>query len=666
MSSDPTDRGDLQKPQPQAEPPQPVSPSDETPEEGANRRKRILIGSQRDPIAYRPKPKRDWIPTTPRDQKPESPQAKPESPQIKPGPERTHADAVPSTPVVPSTVPSVAPESAVALSVAPPAVIAQDQPAGSSATSPLGAAQPAGTVPSQPDRETVQTSASRESDAPAEPQGRQPDRDTVSALPAGPVMASAPPAGAPAGTVIPQEPRRSAGREDRGGPNRGPRGGRDRRGAERKEKKAEPIEVAPRNFPPPNIRDRLSPDLQAELEEAMADVSMEEMLAGGEAVTAQVVLEPETRQSGRVVTITREDVFVELGGREQGIIPLRLFTAEPPQPGAELDVIVVRYNPEDGLYELTLPNVAASVGDWSQISEGMLVEARVTGHNAGGLECEVNRIRGFIPISQIALYRVENLEEFLEQRFLCLVSEADPQRRNLILSRRAVLEREKEEARQKMFESLAPGQIYEGLVRKIMDFGAFVELDGGVDGLLHISQLGWGRVKHPSDVVQEGQRIRVRVDRVDAETGRIGLSYRDLLENPWDTADRKYLPNTPYHGRVMKIMEFGAFVELEPGVEGLVHISELSHKRVARVSDVVKEGEEIDVMVLSVDMDAKRISLSMKAVQPLPEPEMKAEAAPAAKPAEPPLPPPKPKKPAGPLKGGLGRSPEAERFGLKW
>ncbi|MGO8749044.1 MAG: 30S ribosomal protein S1 [Thermoguttaceae bacterium] len=398
----------------------------------------------------------------------------------------------------------------------------------------------------------------------------------------------------------------------------------------------------------------------------MADVSMEEMLAGGEAVTAQVVLEPETRQSGRVVTITREDVFVELGGREQGIIPLRLFTAEPPQPGAELDVIVVRYNPEDGLYELTLPNVAASVGDWSQISEGMLVEARVTGHNAGGLECEVNRIRGFIPISQIALYRVENLEEFLEQRFLCLVSEADPQRRNLILSRRAVLEREKEEARQKMFESLAPGQIYEGLVRKIMDFGAFVELDGGVDGLLHISQLGWGRVKHPSDVVQEGQRIRVRVDRVDAETGRIGLSYRDLLENPWDTADRKYLPNTPYHGRVMKIMEFGAFVELEPGVEGLVHISELSHKRVARVSDVVKEGEEIDVMVLSVDMDAKRISLSMKAVQPLPEPEMKAEAAPAAKPAEPPLPPPKPKKPAGPLKGGLGRSPEAERFGLKW
>ena len=217
-----------------------------------------------------------------------------------------------------------------------------------------------------------------------------------------------------------------------------------------------------------------------------------------------------------------------------------------------------------------------------------------------------------------------------------------------------------------MFESLAPGRIYEGLVRKIMDFGAFV-------GWMAV----WTASCTSANSAGDGSSIPATWFRKGSESAcgsigsmrrraGIGLSYRDLLESPWDTADRKYLPNTPYHGRVMKIMEFGAFVELEPGVEGLVHISELSHKRVARVSDVVKEGEEIDVMVLSVDMDAKRISLSMKAVQPLPEPEMKAEAAPAAKPAEPPLPPPKPKKPAGPLKGGLGRSPEAERFGLKW
>ena len=176
--------------------------------------------------------------------------------------------------------------------------------------------------------------------------------------------------------------------------------------------------------------------------------------------------------------------------------------------------------------------MASEVADWSQVAEGMLVEARVTGHNTGGLECEVNRIRGFIPISQIALYRVENLAEFVDQKFTCLVTEANPARQNLVLSRRAVLEREKEEARKALFESLAPGQIHEGVVRKFLDFGAFVDL-GGVDGLLHVSQMGWGRIEHPRDVLQEGQTIRVRIEKVDQTTGKISLGYRDMLESPW-------------------------------------------------------------------------------------------------------------------------------------
>jgi small subunit ribosomal protein S1 len=202
-----------------------------------------------------------------------------------------------------------------------------------------------------------------------------------------------------------------------------------------------------------------------------------------------------------------------------------------------------------------------------------------------------------------------------------------------------------------------------------MDFGAFVELGNGVDGLIHVSQLGWGRVRHPSEVLQEGQRIKVRIDKFDPDTGKIGLGYRELVEeNPWTQAEARYLPNTAYHGKVVKVMDFGAFVELEPGLEGLIHISELAHRRVARVSEVVKEGEEVDVMVLSVDPGARRISLSMKSLLAPPQPEPKVEGKPESASQEPPPPPPKPKKqgPTRPLQGGLGKTPGGSQFGLKW
>jgi small subunit ribosomal protein S1 len=227
------------------------------------------------------------------------------------------------------------------------------------------------------------------------------------------------------------------------------------------------------------------------------------------------------------------------------------------------------------------------------------------------------------------------------------------------------LEREREEARRDLLESLEPGQIHEGVVRKLVDFGAFVDL-GGVDGLLHVSQLAWGRVNHPSEVLHEGQTIKVGVQSVDKDTKRISLSYRDMLENPWTDVPTKYPVNSPVRGKVTKLMEFGAFVELEPGVEGLVHISELAHKRVWRVSDVVKEGEEVDVMVLSVDAEVQRIGLSMKHLIPEPKPAGKAESEEVAEPEAPPPPPKRKRKPDKPLKGGLGRSPGGDQFGLKW
>ena len=416
----------------------------------------------------------------------------------------------------------------------------------------------------------------------------------------------------------------------------------------------------------PSRRERLSADMEAEVEQSLGGMSMDELLAGGEVAIQQgETLEPESRQRGRVVGIRRDDVFLELGGREQGCIPLHQF-AQPPAVGDMLEVIVRRFHAEDGLYELGVPGTSAQVGDWGDIQEGTVLEAMVTGHNTGGLECEVAHIRGFIPVSQVALYRVEDLAQFVGQRLTCLVTEANPQRRNLVLSHRAVLEREKEENRQKLFDSLQPGQIYQGVVRKLMDFGAFVELGGGVDGLLHISQLSWGRIAHPREVLSEGQPISVKIEKVDPQTGRISLAYREMLENPWTQAATKYPSNTIVHGKVTKLMEFGAFVELEPGVEGLIHISELSHKRIWRASDVVHEGDEIEVMILNVNTEAQRISLSLRALSQ-PEPTKKEKEAAESLPGEPaPTAKKRQRGPDEPLRGGLGKTAGGDRFGLNW
>jgi small subunit ribosomal protein S1 len=403
--------------------------------------------------------------------------------------------------------------------------------------------------------------------------------------------------------------------------------------------------------------------MEDELAKALGGMSADELMYVGDAMSRQELLEPESRHRGRVVGVRRDDVFVELGGREQGCLSVRQFS-EPPSPGTMIEVVIQRFNPEDGLYDLALPGTAMDVSNWEDLAEGMMVEAQVTAHNTGGLECEVNHIRGFIPASQIALYRVEDLAQFVGQRITCLVTEANPVRRNLVLSRRAILEREKEEARKDFFASLAPGQVHQGVVRKLMDFGAFVDIGGGVDGLLHVSQLSWGRVNHPRDVLAEGQSIKVKIEKIDRATGRLSLSYRDLLENPWSTAAAKYPPNGVVRGKVTKLMEFGAFVELEPGIEGLIHISELSHKRVWRTSDVVHEGNELEVMVLAVNQEAQRISLSIKALsQPEPTKKDKESAEPGA-----PVPTSRKRQPSSsePLLGGLGRPPGGDRFGLNW
>jgi small subunit ribosomal protein S1 len=413
---------------------------------------------------------------------------------------------------------------------------------------------------------------------------------------------------------------------------------------------------------------RVSDELEAEIAAALGEMSLDDMMASEarSSEKAGQMLAPETHMPGTVMKIDRENVFFALGSRNEGIAGMRQFR-EPPSVGQTFDIIVQKFDADEGLYEITVPGGSVQVDDWGDISDGMVVEARVTGHNTGGLECEVGHIRGFIPASQVSVYRVDNMEEFVGQKLLCVVTEAKPERRNLVLSRRAMLEREREENRKTFFEKLEPGQTFEGTVRKLMDFGAFVEIEPGVDGLIHVSQLSWERVKHPSDVLKEGQKVQVKIEKVDPVTGKIGLSYRELQDNPWNNVDRKYPVGSNVKGIVSRLAQFGAFVKLEPGVEGLIHVSELAHHRVHRVDSVVKEGDEVEVKIVEVNPETQRIGLSLKATKtpPVKAADAKRMAEEEAEANQPPRQPAIAKRP-GKLKGGTNKKTGGEGIGLSW
>jgi small subunit ribosomal protein S1 len=342
-------------------------------------------------------------------------------------------------------------------------------------------------------------------------------------------------------------------------------------------------------------------------------------------------------------------VFVEVpGGRTQGVLPVQQFPEGPPAPGTEVEVDIEGYDDANGLLLLTRKGAAVEA-DWSSVAPGMVVEARVTGTNKGGLSVDVNGIRGFMPISQVELLRVESLEPYVNQRLRCEVTEVDPAERNLVVSRRILLEREREESREKLWQELAEGQVRTGVVRSVRDFGAFVDL-GGADGLLHVSEMSWQRVQDPSTIVQPGQTVKVVVLRIDRERRKLSLGLKQLTASPWDNIEEKYPHSHVVKGTVTRLADFGAFVELEPGVEGLIHISELAPQRVRRVSDIVQPGQEVQVMVLSVDPGQRRISLSLKAALPQ-EGEEPTEEVPE-EPAEAEIKPPRPR--TTPLRGGIG------------
>jgi len=355
-------------------------------------------------------------------------------------------------------------------------------------------------------------------------------------------------------------------------------------------------------------------------------------------------------KKGRVFRVHGQDVFIDLpGSRNQGVLNAMQFPEGVPPIGTEVEVFVESFDSSAGLYILNRKGAAIDV-DWSSVRIGMTVEAKVTGTNKGGLSVEVNGIRGFLPISQIELFRVENLDPYVGKKLLCIVAECDPEDRNLVVSRRGLLEKDREEQAEKLWAKLEEGQVYEGIVRNVRDFGAFVDI-GGVDGLLHVGEMSWSRVEKAEDAVKPGQKVKVVVLRIDRERRKLSLGAKQLIESPWDDVETRYAVGTTVTGKVSRLTDFGAFVELEPAIEGLIHISELSPNRVRRVADVVQLGSTVEVKVLSVDKAARRIGLSLKAMTKPPEPEPEPEAEPEP---ETPAEPVKPRVHKTPLRGGTG------------
>lgn len=367
-----------------------------------------------------------------------------------------------------------------------------------------------------------------------------------------------------------------------------------------------------RKFADLNRRQQLLDDeIEAELAQALGEMSAEGLYAADSVSTRSAG--QGGNKKGKVLSIHGDDVFVDIGGRSQGVVPFESFEAEP-KVGDEIEVVIKGFDGANGCMLLALPGAAERVVDWSSVARGMIVEARVTGTNKGGLSVEVNQIRGFLPISQLEMFRVEDTTPYVNQRLRCMVTEVDPVEKNLVVSRRALLEQERAEAQQKLWEELAEGQKRTAIVGNIKEFGAFVDL-GGCDALLPAAEMSWQRVDDPAKFVTPGQRLEVKVIRLDKERRKVTVSLRECMSSPWDEIENNFPVGSIVNGKVVKIMDFGAFVELAPGIEGLLHISELASKRVYRVTDAVKQDQQVEVKVIKYDPATRRLSLSLKAVQ---------------------------------------------------
>jgi len=372
----------------------------------------------------------------------------------------------------------------------------------------------------------------------------------------------------------------------------------------------------------------LDDQTNAEIEAAMSE--MTEAGAGddkgaqgsGKIRGPRVVHGGREHRTGKVVSVGATDLFVEFGPKELGVVDMSQFKDEKPNVGDDLEVAVQRFDSAESLYICSLPG-SVQKADWEMLEQGQVVEARVTGTNKGGLELEIAGHRAFMPASQVDINHIADLSVFVGEKMACEVQKIDRRGQgNILLSRRDIIAKERAKLAEGLKDKLNEGDTVEGTVRKIMDFGAFVDI-GGIDGLIHINDLSYNRVNHGAkgvgEHVTEGQKVTVQILKLDWEANRIGLGLKQLAADPYSAAASEVVEGAEMTGKVTKILDFGAFVEVAPGVEGLVHISELEWRRVGDVSEVLTENQVIQVLVLKVDSEDRKISLSVKQLKERPE-----------------------------------------------
>ncbi len=339
--------------------------------------------------------------------------------------------------------------------------------------------------------------------------------------------------------------------------------------------------------------------------------------------------------TGTVVRVDKDEVLVDVGYKSEGVIPVSELSirrsvnpADEVGVGDQIDALVMTKEDAEGRLMLSKKRARFEIA-WKRIEQaaetGDPVEGKVIEVVKGGLILDLG-VRGFLPASLVDIRRVQDLDEFMSQELRCKVIELNRARNNVVLSRRAVLEDERKEMRQAILDRLQPGDVVDGQISNIVDFGAFVDLDG-MDGLIHISELSWSHVNHPSEVLEIGQDVKVKVLDIDRDRQRISLGLKQTQTDPWQQVLESYKEGDVVEGRVTKVVTFGAFVEILPGVEGLVHISELAQHHVENPREVVSQGDAVNVMILEVDAERRRLSLSLKRVGESDQPEPRADGA---------------------------------------
>ena len=328
---------------------------------------------------------------------------------------------------------------------------------------------------------------------------------------------------------------------------------------------------------------------------------------------------------GTVVHVGRDVVVVDIGGKSEGVIPLNEFEGAGPatvKAGDKVDVYIESRENDDGLVTLSKEK-ADKMKVWDEISSACerdeLIDGTISQRVKGGLSVSIRGgVKAFLPGSQVDLRPIRNLDKLIGQTYQFKVIKFNKKRGNIVLSRRVLLEKERDEQKAKTLETLSEGMVIRGTIKNITEYGAFVDL-GGIDGLLHITDMSWGRIQHPSEVFQVGDEVTVKVLKYNPETERVSLGLKQTQEDPWNHAEEAYPAGKKVRGKVMSITDYGAFVELEPGIEGLIHVSEMSWtKKVKHPSKIVEPGQEIECQILEVDAKAKRISLGLKQLEPDP------------------------------------------------